>query len=168
MLRLRKTWKQGARPRVSAREAYPRRLKHNTVAEGEIASSRCCRRWCRRSTCRSASRSDRAVPAPTATRHRDRSACRVRAHRTRFRCRRMVPVLGDIRAAAATVCAAASADHCPRAARKCVCRIDISTSSGPRCCSAHSGLCPDRTPLHPHPDRGEGVGHRARCMGDIG
>jgi hypothetical protein len=37
MLRLMKAWKQGAHPHVSAREAYPRRLKHNTVAEGEIA-----------------------------------------------------------------------------------------------------------------------------------
>jgi hypothetical protein len=31
------TWKREARPRVSARDAYPRRLKHNTVDEGGIA-----------------------------------------------------------------------------------------------------------------------------------
>jgi len=36
MLRLRKAWKRGAHPRVSARDAYPRGLKHNTVAEGGI------------------------------------------------------------------------------------------------------------------------------------
>ena len=45
MLRLRKAWKREAHPRVSARDAYPRRLKHNTVAEGEIDNeSRLARR----------------------------------------------------------------------------------------------------------------------------
>src|SRR6516165_4705631 len=36
MLRLRKAWKRGAHPRVSAREAYPRRVEHNTLTKGGI------------------------------------------------------------------------------------------------------------------------------------
>jgi hypothetical protein len=40
MLRLRKAWKQGARPRVSAREAYPRHVEHNTVTDREIDEPR--------------------------------------------------------------------------------------------------------------------------------
>ena len=30
------TWKQGAHPRVSAREAYPRRVEDNTLTKGGI------------------------------------------------------------------------------------------------------------------------------------
>ena len=62
-------------------------------------------RW--RSPCRSPSRPDQAAPARMATRRQARSACRVRAHRTRSRCRRTGLAPTDGRAAVATACAVA-------------------------------------------------------------
>ena len=40
MLRLRKAWKREAHPRVSARDAYPRRVGYSTLAKGGIENGR--------------------------------------------------------------------------------------------------------------------------------